>query len=498
MASSSSPGNSNQASSPVSTDPVAWIDLALGALCLLTLLRTALTIRLRIPLNFNEGWNAFHTSDLASGRPLYPDVSGFFFNNYPPLSFYPIAAVGRIVGDQMLGGRIVALVSLVAWTVLLALLARRMRCSWRESIFAGLLFAVQLGVFSDFYVGVNDPQMLGHALQALGLLLLVRVRHTAGSLFTCALLFATGVFAKQNLIALPIAGVAWLMIVDSRSAWRLAAFGVLLAAAGIAACVFLFGTGFLGQIGATRAYSPGKAVSMSLQWIPRVIVAGAFAVVLLRRFRHDAFVVFVLTYATVSVVIGLGVSGGAGVYWNAMFDAEWALCLTAALALSRLLPEAGLQARPLRLAAAAGYLAAPAIVLAMSATIHWLSPRFWLDPRWSEVETAAREIEFVRRRPGPALCEDLAICYWAGKPVEVDFFNLQQRLRLEPWRAESVAGEIESRRFGVALLDVPGRDLGPLVSQALLHHYEVDHESQWGRVLVPKSGDVNRVEQPAR
>jgi len=473
-----------------------WLACALAIPCLLTFVRTILIIGRRIPLNFNEGWNAFHAADVAAGRPLYPDASGLFFNNYPPLSFYPVAVVGRLVGDQLLGGRIIALLSLVTWAALLALAAKRSRCTWAESIFAALVLVVLLCVFSGFYVGADDPQMLGHVLQAAGLLLLLNDRHSAGSLFASAAMFAMGVFTKQNLIALPLAGVAWLAVVEPRSARRLAAFGVLLAAAGTAACVLLFGPRFLEQVGASRGYAPIKALSMAWHWIPRMLVFLGLAEALRRRFKHDSFVAFAVVYSTMSVLIGLALAGGDGVYWNIMFDAEWALCLTAALAFSRLAPPDARHSVRARLAMAAGCLAAAAIALAMSATIHWLSPRFWLDPRWSEADTAAREIEFVRQRPGPALCESLAICYWAGKPVEADFFNLQQRARLEPWRTEALARSIEAQRFGVVLVDVPGRDLGPAVDRALGRRYRADHESQWGRFLVPRSGDV--VEQPAR
>jgi hypothetical protein len=191
----------------------------------------------------------------------------------------------------------------------------------------------------------------------------------------------------------------------------------------------------------------------------------------------------------------MGLAGGEGVYWNAMFDAEWALCLTAALALNRFAPDSSATAAGARLGMAAAYVAAPVIVLAMSATIHWLSPRFWLDPRWSEAETAARDIDFVRRHPGPALCENLAICYWAGKSVEADFFNLQQRARREPGRTDALARAIEARRFAVVLVDDPGRDLGPAVARALREHYLVDHENQWGRFLVPASGGLGVLEQ---
>ena len=31
--------------------------------------------------------------------------------------------------------------------------------------------------------------------------------------------------------------------------------------------------------------------------------------------------------------------------------------------------------------------------------------------------------------PGPALCEMLSLCYWAGKRAEVDVFNLGQAYR---------------------------------------------------------------------
>jgi hypothetical protein len=34
----------------------------------------------------------------------------------------------------------------------------------------------------------------------------------------------------------------------------------------------------------------------------------------------------------------------------------------------------------------------------------------------------ADDIAFIKAQPGPAMCEELALCYWAGKSFEVDFF----------------------------------------------------------------------------
>ena len=115
---------------PDRRDPLVWLLTAAAAICVLEFVRAIFTLGLRLPLNFNEGWNAYHAADVASGRPLYPDLSGQFFTNYPPLSFYVIAPIGRLLHDQMLAGRLVSLASLAAWIALVAATARRLRCSW--------------------------------------------------------------------------------------------------------------------------------------------------------------------------------------------------------------------------------------------------------------------------------------------------------------------------------------------------------------------------------
>ncbi len=67
-----------------------------------------------VPLDPNEGWNAYHTAAVLGGSPLYPDPSGYLVNNYPPLSFYVVAALGRLLGDTIVAGRILSLLSLAA------------------------------------------------------------------------------------------------------------------------------------------------------------------------------------------------------------------------------------------------------------------------------------------------------------------------------------------------------------------------------------------------
>src|SRR5262245_6140146 len=90
--------------------------VAFAALAAAFVVRTAHVVPLRITVNFNEGWNAFHTADLIAGRPLYPDPGGVYINNYPPLSFHVVALASRVAGDPLIAGRIVSLASFLVWT----------------------------------------------------------------------------------------------------------------------------------------------------------------------------------------------------------------------------------------------------------------------------------------------------------------------------------------------------------------------------------------------
>jgi len=131
-------------------------------------------IGLRLPLDPNEGWNAYHAAAAMGAGPLYPGPQSFMINNYPPLSFYFVGALGGVFGDNIIAGRIVSLLSLVAvafrhfFCRLPHGLARAGRHSSRPcSSSAGLL------AFTD-YVGMDDPQMLAHAIAMAGFLVLLR------------------------------------------------------------------------------------------------------------------------------------------------------------------------------------------------------------------------------------------------------------------------------------------------------------------------------------
>ena len=458
--------------------------LAIALTCLVALWRIALVIPLHLPLNYNEGWNAYHAVEVARGDPLYPAAPRFFFNNYPPLSFYLTAAALRVVGDPIVAGRWLSLAAFAIWTLLLARTAGAIGCRSAPAWFAALLFAANTLVFTD-YVGIDDPQMIGQLIAAFGLLAVAGRPRTAARAFAAGLLLTIALFVKHNLIVLPVACFVWLLSVDRRAAWRLLTAGVVAALIGAGACAWAFGPGFFQQLAAPRTFLLARAAGKSSLWLARMVVPVSAAVVLARRFPRDEGVAFCTLYAGLAIVAGIVSVGGDGVNWNVFLDATWALCLTAAVALDRLRAPAAARFHTVR-ALAAAYTIAPAIALALSANREWLTSDYWLQPDRRAAEAAASDVSFIAGRAGHALCEELALCFWAGKPVEVDVYNTQQRIRAGTLPADELAHLLDARYFAVVQLDVPTRRLGAVVDDALARDYRLARERIDRRLFVPR------------
>src|SRR5579871_6585584 len=199
-----------------SRTPVLSITTILVVICVLAgFLRAVLIARLHVPLDPNEGWNAYNALAASTTGNPYPPVGSFMFNNYPPLSFYLIGAFGTLLGDNVVAGRLVSLAAFVTVCACIAAALRQMRADWSVGIFAAALLASTLLLTSD-YVGMNDPQLLGHALQLVGLLCALHQPRATLSLVVSALFFVVGGFVKHNLIVLPAATAIWLVMVGDR------------------------------------------------------------------------------------------------------------------------------------------------------------------------------------------------------------------------------------------------------------------------------------------
>jgi hypothetical protein len=432
------------------------------------LLRDGMALGLRVPLDPNEGWNAYHTLAAMTGGALYPH--GFMVNNYPPLSFYIVGLLGKSLGDFIIAGRLVALVAFLAVAMGLMALLRQLGGEVLHGIFAGLLFAAGLLIASD-YVAMDDPQLLGHALQIEALLLLLRQKP---AVFPAALLLAAGLFVKQNLIALPLAALIWLCWENWRQALFLALYGLGFCAAGLAAIHIGLGVNLFAELAAPRIWSMANATAALTHYLSWAGLPLLLTALLGWYGRRDAWMRFAAMYAAIALALGAGFSAGDGVDANIFFDLDIAMALTAGLAFSRV---------PQRWHGLLALAYAAPLALFLAENFH--------DGNFGYTEgfqrQAPADISLVAIARGPALCEQLSLCYWAAKPAAVDVFNMSEQFQTGARRPEGLAQLIKSRQFGVIQVDsLNPFSLGPKVRQALEAAYRVHHIDDNGVFLVPR------------
>src|SRR3569623_1631113 len=137
------------------------IVLLLAAIAVAMLIAPAEALFTHFPRNYYEGWNAFHALRLRAGGPLFPPISEATFINYPPLSFYLVAALHPLFGDDIFAGRTIALIGELVVAANIALSARALRVNWPLAAATGLIFVAFAGIFYEDAVAIDDPQWLG-------------------------------------------------------------------------------------------------------------------------------------------------------------------------------------------------------------------------------------------------------------------------------------------------------------------------------------------------
>jgi hypothetical protein len=466
-------------------DPFPLIALALLIVILIWMVYPVLWLFALASRGYNEGWNAFMALRAMGDLPLYPQDQTLHTNNYPPLSFYVVGALGRLVGDNIVAGRIVSLVATVAVAGEIAVVVRLLGGRWPAAGFAGMVFVGGLIDVASVYIGLNDPQLLGLAVMLAGLIALLSRQGAGGHLIVAAALLVVAGLIKHNLLALPLAITAWLFLTDRR------ALRVWLLAAGAAFCGALlglwlvYGPAVLDNLASARSYSLGRMMLTGKHALDplQIPLVGWFVLIMARP--GDPANQLVAWYGGCSIVIAVLFAGGAGVGHNVFFD----LLIASSLASGLLLQQAGQIARScppqmVRAVVAAAYLVGIGLSLPKD-------PLRLAEIDAAEVATRA-DVAFLAGLEGRVLCEILALCYWAGKGLEVDTFNARQGFLVSGHDERVLLDLLASGAFAAVQLTNgdPARDderISPAFMVALHHHYRLARTSPNGVFFLPSS-----------
>lgn len=470
-------------------DTYAWVEraliFALAVISLILLVGPSIRVALYIPLNYNEGWNAFNTARAFGPGPLYPDPAALISNNYPPLSFYIVGLLGYVISDNIIAGRVIALLSILIVALNIGVVTRRLNGSATIALFSAILFLASVITRGRAYTGIDDPQWLAHACVLVGFFVLLGPDHRSTRVIIAAVMMFIGGLVKHAVIPLPLAVTLWLFIYDRPRFLIWLAAGALLVAAAALSFYVAYGVNFFIDVfAAPRGYTLAGARGVKL-WV------GKFALllpapVILALSNPQPTVVLLLLYTLISALWGIFISFGQGVSINSMFDLYIALSISAGLAIEALARRASEQNwRAIRLIG----------MIVVVIPVLWALPENVMREvtnaqRLETVSGSRADIDYLAAIPGRAMCEDLSLCYWAGKEFEVDFFNTGQKISAGAISERSLVDLLEKQVFEVvqleAWVDSPHytkRLPGDLLRRAL-RNYVVDRRSGVSRVFL--------------
>lgn len=401
-----------------------------------------------VEVNYNEGWNAYRAAMVANGSRLYGKRPQGFgtATAYPPLSFHLIGCLGT-ASTFVAIGRWISLISLMLTGVFVSLMVRRAGGSRPAAVFSFLLYEIGIALLKPDRIGMNDPQLMGEALSAAGLYFYVRNPDSKRLLCVSAVLFCLAGFTKPNLLAFP-AAVAIDLLLRSRKAFATWASAMLLSAGLLTAMVLLVdGRYFIVHLmgGGGRAYSFWIGWSSYHHYVEKfqslLVIGTAWSICAFRSRRVFASA-FILSH-----VLAFLLAGGSGVDLNIFFNALAATVIACGIAFSDItLVCAGVRPAGVNLAAALmfAFLFISIMVFVPGQLRRDRELIRLLPARENEFKSA---VEFVKTRPGPALCESLLLCYEADKPFEYEAYSVQDLIKTGRIHEDDVLQLLRTHHF---------------------------------------------------
>jgi hypothetical protein len=383
---------------------------------------------LRVPTDNNEGWNAYHALIALSGGVLYPPADALISTNYPPLSFFIVGYAGRLIGDNIIAGRLISIMSLLAVSINVFWLTRLLGGERFFAAFSSLLFLLYVGENAAGYVAMNDPQWLGHAIITLGAVFFLVMQERSPPMryvLLSSLLCVIGVLIKQNLVVLPLALFVWSLFNGRRNLLSWTLLSLLIGSLLLLLTTLRYGPVSLQDIFLNqRVISARKFESNAIRFVMPLVPLMVYPAILSAAMWRDKRTRFALLYVLIAGALGLFFLSGELCDVNIVFDLIIALCITAGLFGTCVMSM--FKSYRQWTAAVALILASvclPALGQSALDSLERVRQDRSLGRAYQDL------IGEIAASPGPVACEMTSLCYWAGKSFELDAHNYLQKIK---------------------------------------------------------------------
>jgi 4-amino-4-deoxy-L-arabinose transferase-like glycosyltransferase len=474
--------------------------ILLGLTCLILLYPPILQAFYKVPTAYNEGWNATHALAAMAGDNIYHYPDKYLINNYPPLSFYISGVAGKLFGDYIFPARALSVVSLFSIAILIFTITRSLTKQTKPALFSALLFCALMAANYGIYVGINDPQLMANAFSCAALAAFILLPTQKKTLLLVALLCLASGLIKHNLINVPIAISLFIFFRHRHFFIYWVTLCSILLGLSLAIILALYGGYFFDSFISERSFSFYRMFARSKLYLSGLSVPLAFFAATLLLSSQNKFNLLLRSYFFTSLITGIFFSGGAGVYFNIVFDVCIALSILCAInlhQLSHLLPSNRIK-RDMSLSLAALALAISAFLTLPLQAINSLD---LINTLKSKEQTTADDIAFLSEKGSPAICETMSLCYWAGIPVEYDAFNIGQAMLKNETLEMEILEKINSKHYSVIQLLISNghwnkERFSESFIAAVYKNYKVARTNRARLFFIPKTNSDLATENP--
>jgi hypothetical protein len=396
--------------------------------------------------SYNEGWNAYRQWMTVEGQPLYGMHPALWTTNYPLLSFHIIGLLGAAKGNMVLVGRIVCFASLIAASALVGSIVRGITGSRSGAFYAGLCLLAWLGSFHGAGRALNDPELLSVAFTTFGLFAYLKAPRSTIWPALSAIAFAVSLFTKHDLLAFPLSvGVHLLITRNWRTLAIFLATGIVAAGLLLALSFQLDGPYFFAELLQPRAYSLQNLCEETFHYLLHFLVPLLVGVVFLFRDNSTPYRSFLFILLIFTNLAAVYFSGGDGVGSNIFYApliADLISCVIAICWLERRALKVPHVGRSFKIALTISTLAG---ALMVPFQIHNDIVAQLRMP--TATKAAQQAIALLESMNGPAICEDLLLCYEAGKPMDYDPYYVKDQILIGRVQESSILAMLTAHHY---------------------------------------------------
>ena len=432
-----------------------WIIVVLISLfVLLNVATSAIRIGYKFEIDYNEGFNVYTSIKAASGKNLYDSKENEWTpNNYPPISFYVVGFISKILGHPLIIGRTTSLISLLFIAICVGIVVTKLGGTAYDAVFSGVFCLGLFTTYANHIVGMNDPQMLGQLFSMIGLMIYLSNRSNNINLFFAAFFFCLGFFTKHNLVAIPAAVIIDIMLRSRKDLIIVLSYVSFISLCSILLIMHMSGSNFINEVflvETSRIYSIRRLIDRTMNLghdlqIPLI----AILPVIIISFKQKPLRI-ISFYFAVSFALGMYFSGGSGTDINMFFDVFLSIAIASGINILFFRNHLLGKFKYSRFV----YCIIP-VILSIGIMMKLPNYGFTINKYFTFINKENIFLEdaaFIESQPGSAICESNLMCYFGGKKFEYDPFPVQQALLAGKYDERKIIKRLESGDIRVVQL----------------------------------------------